>query len=51
MKFGRQVIEGELDAIIFNPTFPIILLVKWLGFRFVSWRHGFQLCTEMVWDC
>jgi hypothetical protein len=49
MKFGTEVnaIQGELDAIIFNPISSMIL--KW--FKGVSWRHDFQPCTAMVWDC
>jgi hypothetical protein len=39
----------DLDAIIFNPIFSTIL--KWLRFKVVSWRHDFQPCTAMVWDC
>jgi hypothetical protein len=39
----------DLDAIIFNPVSSTIL--KWLRFKFVNWRHDFQPCTAMVWDC
>jgi hypothetical protein len=49
MKFGRQVIECELDAIIFNPISSTVL--KWLSLKFVSWKHDFQPCAELVWDC
>jgi hypothetical protein len=51
MKFGVKVMafKGDLDAIIFNPISSTIL--NWLRFRVVSWRHDFQPCTTMVWDC
>jgi hypothetical protein len=42
-------IQGDLDAIISN-TIPSTIL-KWLGFKVVCWRHDFQSCTAMVWDC
>jgi hypothetical protein len=47
--YGGNAIQGDLDAVITNPISSTIL--KWLRFRFVSWRHGFQPCTAMVWDC
>jgi hypothetical protein len=34
-------------AIIFNPISSTIL--RWLRFKVVSWRHGFQPCRAMVW--
>jgi hypothetical protein len=51
MVFGREVnaIRGDLNAVIFNPISSTIL--KWLSFKVVSWRHDFQPCTAMVWDC
>jgi hypothetical protein len=39
----------DFDAIIFNTISSKIL--KWLRFKVVSWRHDFQPCTAMVWDC
>jgi hypothetical protein len=39
----------DLHAIIFNPISSTIL--KWLRFKVVSWRHDFQPCTAMIWDC
>jgi hypothetical protein len=39
----------DLVAIIFNPISSTIL--KWLRFKVFSWRHDFQPCTAMVWDC
>jgi hypothetical protein len=39
----------DLDAIIFNCITSTIL--KWLRFKAVSWKHDFQPCTAMVWDC
>jgi hypothetical protein len=47
--YGGNVIEGDLDAIIFNPISSTIL--KQLRFRVVSWEHDFQPLTAMVWDC
>jgi hypothetical protein len=41
--------QGDLDAIIYNPISSTVL--KWLRFKVVSWRHDFQPCTAMVWDC
>jgi hypothetical protein len=43
-----NAIQGDLDAIIFNPTSSTIL--KWLRFKVVSWRHDVQPCTAVVWD-
>jgi hypothetical protein len=34
---------------IFNPVSSTVL--KWLRFKVVRWRHDFQSCTAMVWDC
>jgi hypothetical protein len=42
-------IQGDLNAVIFNPISSTIL--KWLRFKVVGWRHDFQLCTAIVWDC
>jgi hypothetical protein len=47
--YGDNAIPGDLDVIIFNSISSTIL--KWLRFKVVSWRHDFQLCTAMVWDC
>jgi len=47
--YGGNAIQGDLDAVIFNPISSTIL--KWLRFKVVSWRHDFQPCTAMVWDC
>jgi hypothetical protein len=49
MIFGREVkpFNGSRYS-NFNPIFLIIL--KWLKFGVVSWRHDFQPCTTMVWD-
>jgi hypothetical protein len=44
-----DAIQGDLDAIIFNPIASTIL--KWLGFKFVRWKHDVHPCTAMVWDC
>jgi hypothetical protein len=46
--YGGNAIQGVLDVIIFNLIFSTIL--KWLKFRIVSWRHGFQPCAAMVRD-
>jgi 4-hydroxy-L-threonine phosphate dehydrogenase PdxA len=47
--YGADAIQGDLDAIIFNPIAKTIL--KWLKFKVVSWMHDFQPCTAMIWDC
>jgi hypothetical protein len=47
--YGGDEIQGDFDAIISNPIAPTIL--KWLRFKFVSWRHDFKAYTAMVWDC
>jgi hypothetical protein len=47
--YGGNAIQGDPDAIIFNPISSTIL--KWLMFKFVSWRHDFQSYTAMVWGC
>jgi hypothetical protein len=47
--YGGNAIKGDLDAINFNPISSTVL--KWLRFKFVSWRHYSQPCTAMVWDC
>jgi hypothetical protein len=47
--YGGNAIQGELNTVIFNPVFSTIL--KWLRFEVVSWRHDFQPCTAMVWNC
>jgi hypothetical protein len=39
----------SLNAVIFNPIYSTIL--KLLKFKIVGWRHDFQPCTAMVWDC
>jgi hypothetical protein len=39
----------DLDAIIFNPISLTVL--KLLRLKGVSWKHDFQPCTAMVWDC
>jgi hypothetical protein len=41
--------KQDLDAIIFNPIPSTIL--KWLRFKVAIWRHDFQSCIAMVWDC
>jgi hypothetical protein len=41
-----DAIQGDLDAIIFNPMAATIL--KWLGFKVVSWMQDFWPCTAMV---
>jgi hypothetical protein len=46
---GGNAIQGDFNALIFNPVPSIILI--WLKFRFVSWRHDFQPCTALVWNC
>jgi hypothetical protein len=46
--YGGNAIEGDLDAVVFNPISSTIL--KWLRFKGVSWRHDFQPCTAVVWD-
>jgi hypothetical protein len=33
----------------FNSISSTIL--KWLGFKVVSWTHDFHLCAAVVWDC
>jgi hypothetical protein len=44
--YGGDVIEGDLDALIFNPIVSTIL--KWLRFKFSMWmqclHHSFLLC-------
>jgi hypothetical protein len=47
--YGGNAIQVDPDAIFFNPIASTIL--KWLKFKVVSWRHDFQPCTAMVWDC
>jgi hypothetical protein len=47
--YGGNAIQAELGAIIFNPISSTIL--KWLRYKGVSWKHDFQPCTTMVWDC
>jgi hypothetical protein len=47
--YGGNAIQGDLDAIIFNPTSSTIL--KWLRFKALAWRHDSQPCTAVVWDC
>jgi hypothetical protein len=47
--YGGNAIQGDLDAVIFNPICSTIL--KWLRFEVVSWRHDFQPFTAMVWNC
>jgi hypothetical protein len=47
--WGGNAIQVDIDAIIFNPISSTIL--KCLKFKVVSWRHDFQPCTAMVWDC
>jgi hypothetical protein len=47
--YGGNAIQVDLEAIIFNPISLTIL--KWLRFTVVRWRHDFQPCTAMVWDC
>jgi hypothetical protein len=47
--YGGNAIQGDLEAIIFNPTSAAVL--KLLRFKVVSWRHDVQPCTAMVWDC
>jgi hypothetical protein len=47
--YRGNAIQGDLNAIIFNPISSTVL--KWLRFKVVSWRHDFELCTAMVWDC
>jgi hypothetical protein len=47
--YGGNDIQGDLDAIIFNPISSTFL--KWLKFKTVSWGHDFQTRTAMVWDC
>jgi hypothetical protein len=47
--YGGNAIQEDLNAIIFNPISSTIL--KWLRFKVVSWRHDFQPCTAMAWNC
>jgi hypothetical protein len=47
--YGCNDIQEDLNAVIFNSIASTIL--KWLQFKFVSWRHDFQLSAAMVWDC
>jgi hypothetical protein len=45
-------IQGDLDAVIFNPISSTIL--KWLRLKVVSWRHDVQPCTANglgLFDC
>jgi hypothetical protein len=49
MWYRGNDIQGALDAIIFNPISSRIL--KWLRFKAFDWRHDFQPCTAVVWDC
>jgi hypothetical protein len=44
-----NAIQGDLEAVIFNPIPSTIL--KWFKFKAVTWRHDFQRCTVIVWDC
>jgi hypothetical protein len=46
--YGGDAIQGDLDAVIFNPIASIIL--KFFRFKVASWMHDFQLCSAMVWD-
>jgi hypothetical protein len=46
--YRGNVIQGDLDAVIFNPISSTTL--KWFWFKVVSWRHDFQPFTAMVWD-
>jgi hypothetical protein len=46
---GDDATQGDLYAVFVNPIPSTIL--KWLGFKVVSWRHDFQPCTAAVWDC
>jgi hypothetical protein len=46
---GVDAIQGDIDTIIINPISSNIL--KWLSFKFVSWRHDFQPFTVIVYDC
>jgi hypothetical protein len=46
--YRGNAIQGDQDAIIFNPTSSTIL--KLLKFKVVSWRHDVQPCTEIIWD-
>jgi hypothetical protein len=46
--YGGNAIQGDLDAVTFNPISSTIL--KWLRVKVVSWRHDFQPCSTMVWD-
>jgi hypothetical protein len=46
--YGGDAIQGDLDAVIFNPIASTIL--KFFRFKVVSWMHDFQLCSAMVWD-
>jgi hypothetical protein len=47
--YGGNAIQENLDATIFNPISSTVL--KWLRFKVISWKHDFQPCTAMVWDC
>jgi hypothetical protein len=45
--YGGNAIQGDLEAMVFNPI-PSSTILKWLRFKVVSWRHGFQPFTAMV---
>jgi hypothetical protein len=47
--YEGNAIQGDIDAIIFNPISSTIL--KWLRFKVVSCRHDVQPYTAVVWDC
>jgi hypothetical protein len=47
--YGGNVIQGDLDAVNLNAIASAAL--KLLRFIVVCWRHDFQPCTAMVWDC
>jgi hypothetical protein len=42
--WAGAAIQGDHDAVIFNPTSSTIL--KWWSHKFVSWRHDVQHCTD-----
>jgi hypothetical protein len=46
---GNDTIQGDLNAITFNPISSTIL--KRLRIKVVSCRHDFQPFTAMVWGC
>jgi hypothetical protein len=50
MKFGTEVTPFKGPRCNnFNTSSSTIL--KWLRFKVFSWRHDFQPCKAMVWDC